>query len=68
MEKIFAHCVQCGIEIYDGEWAYHDGERILCEACLDRYTNFQNRDDDFEMDEADHQWSASKEERHGIAV
>lgn len=69
MEEILDHCDQCGVEIYEGEWAYDDGDRVLCEICLDRYTNFQDRDDDdFEMDEADRQWSESKENWNDVAV
>ena len=68
MENLYyGDCSVCFSPIYDGDYAYDDGEILICESCLDRHTHFVEAEDPEAFagfEEADRQW-AERELRHG---
>ena len=61
MERLcYGDCSVCFSPIYDGDYAYDDGEMLICDSCLKRHTHYVEVEDPevaAAFDDADRQWA-----------
>lgn len=61
MENLYyGDCSVCFSPIYDDDYAYDDGEMLICDSCLKRYTHYVEVEDPevaAAFDDADRQWA-----------